>query len=164
MHAQSHPTLCHHKDSPGSSVHGILQARILEWIAVPSSRDLPDPGIKLASPALQVDSLPLSHWGKPRDCDAHQIFYFFLDVSKAPCLWGRPSDYFHQKKNGSCDAGCFPTQAVKSFHGIPRFCLACHGRWQCLGSWASCTQVSEWKPGAESLTLTSLNKHMCSLR
>ena len=98
MHAQSHPTLCHHKDSPGSSVHGILQARILEWIAVPSSRDLPDPGIKLASPALQVDSLPLSHWGKHRDCDAHQIFYFFLDVSKAPCLWGRPSDYFHQKK------------------------------------------------------------------
>ena len=31
---------------PGSSVHGILQARILEWVAMPSSRDLPDPGIK----------------------------------------------------------------------------------------------------------------------
>ena len=40
---------------PGSSFHGILQARILEWISMPSSRDLPDPGIKpvsLASPAL----------------------------------------------------------------------------------------------------------------
>ena len=40
---------------PGSSVHGIPQARILEWVAVPSSRDLPDPGIKpqsLISPAL----------------------------------------------------------------------------------------------------------------
>ena len=39
----------------GSSVHGILQARILEWAAMPSSRDLPDPGIKLesfVSPAL----------------------------------------------------------------------------------------------------------------
>ena len=27
--------------------------------------DLPDPGIKPASPALQVDSLPLNHWGSP---------------------------------------------------------------------------------------------------
>ena len=36
----------------GSSVHGILQARILEWVAMPSSRDLPDPGIKLGSLAL----------------------------------------------------------------------------------------------------------------
>ena len=42
---------------PGSSVHGILQARILEWIAIPFSRDLPDPGIELGPPALQADSL-----------------------------------------------------------------------------------------------------------
>ena len=41
---------------PGSSVHGILQARILEWIAFPSG-DLPNPGIEPRSPALQVDSL-----------------------------------------------------------------------------------------------------------
>ena len=31
---------------PGSSVHGLLQARILEWVAMPSSRDLPAPGIE----------------------------------------------------------------------------------------------------------------------
>ena len=37
---------------PDSSVHGILQARILEWVAMPSSGDLPDPGIKPVSPAL----------------------------------------------------------------------------------------------------------------
>ena len=40
---------------PGSSVHGILQARILEWVAMPSSGDLPDPGIEpvyFTSPAL----------------------------------------------------------------------------------------------------------------
>ena len=37
---------------PGSSVHGILQARILEWVAVSFSRDLPDPGIEPASSAL----------------------------------------------------------------------------------------------------------------
>ena len=43
---------------PGSSVHGISQAKILEWIAIPFSSDLPDPEIKPGSPALQVDSLP----------------------------------------------------------------------------------------------------------
>ena len=40
---------------PISSVRGVLQARILEWVAVPSSRDLPNPGIEptsLASPSL----------------------------------------------------------------------------------------------------------------
>ena len=101
------PTLRNPMDCslPGSSVHGILQARILQWVAVPSSRgssqprdqtqvsritggfftiwdtreaqedwsgqpipspgDLPDPGIKWASPALQGDSLPveLPAWG-----------------------------------------------------------------------------------------------------
>ena len=40
---------------PGSSVRGIFQARILEWVAISFSRDLPDPGIEpvsLALPAL----------------------------------------------------------------------------------------------------------------
>ena len=85
--------------------HGILQARILEWVAVPFSRgssqprdqtqvshiaggfstsgttreaqeywsgqpipspgELPDPGIKMGSPALQADSLPAELLGKP---------------------------------------------------------------------------------------------------
>ena len=55
---------------PGSSVHGILQARLLDWVALLSSGDLPDPGIKLMSPAapgLQADPLPLSHQGSPPD-------------------------------------------------------------------------------------------------
>ena len=45
--AQSYLTLCNPMDcSPsGSSIHGILQARILEWVAFPFSRDLPDPEI-----------------------------------------------------------------------------------------------------------------------
>ena len=40
---------------PGSSVHGILQAGTLEWVAISSSGDLPNPGIEpgsLMSPAL----------------------------------------------------------------------------------------------------------------
>ena len=50
----------------GSSVHGILQARIPERVAIPFPGDLPDPGIEPRSPALQVDSLPSELPGKPR--------------------------------------------------------------------------------------------------
>ena len=63
-------TLCDPMDSgpPGSSVHGIFQARILEWVVVPFSRDLPNPGIdplSLMSPALQMGPLPIVPPGKP---------------------------------------------------------------------------------------------------
>ena len=55
MHAklfQSCPTLCNPMDysPPGSSVHGFLQARILEWVAMPSSRGSFGP--RIMSPAL----------------------------------------------------------------------------------------------------------------
>ena len=51
-------TLCDRMDCspPGSSVHGIPQARILEWVAISSSRDIPNPAIKPVSPELQADS------------------------------------------------------------------------------------------------------------
>ena len=45
---------------PGTSVFGISQARILEWVAISFSRGLPHPGIGPPSPALQVDSFLLS--------------------------------------------------------------------------------------------------------
>ena len=61
-------TLCDPVDYslPGSSVYGILQARILEWVAISFSRDLSDPGIKLGSLALQADSLPSEPPGSRR--------------------------------------------------------------------------------------------------
>ena len=64
---QSCLTLCNPMDCspPGSSVHGIRQAKILEWLAMPSSRGLPKPGIKPRSPTLQADSLPCEPPGKP---------------------------------------------------------------------------------------------------
>ena len=62
---QSSPTLCDPMDCspPGSSVHGILQARILEWVAFSSPEDLSNPGINLCPFCLlhwQTCSLPLS--------------------------------------------------------------------------------------------------------
>ena len=52
-------TLCDPTDyiPLGSSVHGILQARILEWVAIPFSRKLSRSGIEPGSPALQVNCL-----------------------------------------------------------------------------------------------------------
>ena len=51
--------------SPGSSIHGILQARILEWVAILFSRGTSNPWIKPRSPILQADSLPSDPPGKP---------------------------------------------------------------------------------------------------
>ena len=62
---QSCPTLC---DPMAYTVHGILQARILEWVAFPFSKDPrdPNPGIEPKSPTLQADSLPAEPQGKPK--------------------------------------------------------------------------------------------------
>ena len=71
-------TLCNPMDCslPGSSVHGILQARILEWAAISFSRDLPDPGIEPWSTALQADSLLSEPLGKPHiNPSAHSHCY-----------------------------------------------------------------------------------------
>ena len=83
--AQSCPTFCDPRDwgPPVSSVNGILQAKILECVAIPFSRgNLPDPGIKPGSPALQADSLPSE--GKPQ---ALQVLSRFSRVQLFATLW-----------------------------------------------------------------------------
>ena len=57
-------TLC---DPMDCTVLGILQARILERVAFPFSRDLPNPEIEPRSPTLQADSLPAEPQGKPKN-------------------------------------------------------------------------------------------------
>ena len=57
-------TLCSHVDySP--PIHGISQARILEWVAISSSGDLPDPGMEPTSPALASGFFSPESQGKP---------------------------------------------------------------------------------------------------
>ena len=51
---------------PGSFVHGILQARILEWIAIPSPGDLPNLWFESGSPSLHVNSLQSEPIGEPK--------------------------------------------------------------------------------------------------
>ena len=66
----SHVWLCDPMDCslPGSSVDGILQARILEWVVMPSSRGSSQHRIKPGSPVLQAHSLPLSQQWSPITC------------------------------------------------------------------------------------------------
>ena len=46
---------------------GILQAKMLEWVAMPSPKDLPNPVIEPRSPILQADSLLTEPLGKPKN-------------------------------------------------------------------------------------------------
>ena len=64
----------------GSSVHGILQARILEWVACPPPGDLPNTGIEPRSLAMQVDSLPPEPPGKPLFFSNNLLLFFFFLV------------------------------------------------------------------------------------
>ena len=61
---QSYLTLCKPMDY---TVHEILHARILEWVAFAFSRDLPNSGIKSRSPTLHTESLPTEPQGKPKN-------------------------------------------------------------------------------------------------
>ena len=124
-------TLCDSMDCspPGSSVHGNLQARLLEWVDFPSSRgssqprywtqvslivggfftswatregqeywsgwpipssaDLPDPGIYSGSHALQADSLPADLWGKP-----FQLYHYVYLLNENQ-KWSFPLLYYN---------------------------------------------------------------------
>ena len=68
--AQSCLTLCDPIDYslPGSSVHGIFQARMLEWWPFPSPGDLADPGVEPSSPALAGRFFTAEPPGKPNSC------------------------------------------------------------------------------------------------
>ena len=71
--SQSCPILCNPMDY---TVHGILQARILEWVAFPFflfSRGSSQPGIEPRSPTLQVDYLPAEQPGKPKNTEVRGL-------------------------------------------------------------------------------------------
>ena len=130
---------------PGFSINGILQARILVWVAVPFSRDLPNPGMESRSPVLQADSLPSEPPGKP------------IEESRLPCPppgdlpnpWLKPrspalkADSLPTEPPGnpktkgvgslSLLQGIFPTQECRGllhcrqilYHGSPTLCCRC---------------------------------------
>ena len=91
---QSCLTLCNPMDRStlGSSVDGILQARILEWVAIPSPRNLSNPEIKPGSSTLQADSLPSEPPGKPYG----NLYYVFGEVYPINPTFYEPHGLFFQ--------------------------------------------------------------------
>ena len=85
--AQLFPTLC---DPMDYTVHGILQARILEWVASPFSRGLPNPGIKLRSPTFQADSLPAEPHRKPKNTEVGSLSLLQRIFLTQESNWGLP--------------------------------------------------------------------------
>ena len=82
----------------GSSVHGISQARILEWVAIPFSKGSSHPGIEPRSPTLWADSLP----GEPQGLFLSQFSLSVvsnslqthgLQKARLPCPSPTPRDY-----------------------------------------------------------------------
>ena len=64
----------------GSSVHGILQARILEWVAIPFSRGSAGSGIERGSPTLKADFLPSVIPGTPHIQGIDQQITLMLQI------------------------------------------------------------------------------------
>ena len=97
----------------GSFVHGIFQARMLEWVVIPHSRDLPYPGIEpksTASPALAGGFLTTSTtWEAQRRARELELFIFLI------WSWGSCS------VSGECSLGlpgetlCSPQRIQKSY-------------------------------------------------
>ena len=91
--AQSCPSLCNIMDCspPGSSVHGILQAIILEWVATSFPGNLPNSGIEPASSALRWILYHLSHEGSHQSPEAPPAPYKDLPDWCGDYLPGCPS-------------------------------------------------------------------------
>ena len=94
---------------PGASVHGIFQTRILEWVAISFSRDLPDPGIEPGSPELQADSLPSGLIGKPQKWKSVSPVQLFATQARTlECFFTSPADI----SNPGVEPGSPALQAV----------------------------------------------------
>ena len=95
---------------PGSSLHGISQARVLEWVTISSSRGLPDPGIEpvsSASPVLTGGFFTTVLPGKPLLlllCHPKLISQVFLSTVE------RNIEHFHIAE----DPGCVSIQRALS--------------------------------------------------
>ena len=86
---------------PSISVYGILQARILKWVVILSPGLFPNPGMECVSPALQADSLHLSHQGSPiilsvqfsRPVVSNSLLPHGVQHIRAPCPSPTPRVY-----------------------------------------------------------------------
>ena len=129
MYAQSLqrcPTLCNPMvcSPPGSSVCVILQARILERVAIFYSRISPTQGSKLHLPHSYVDYLPLSHMGSPRESLLPTITTFSTFL-KVPLMFPQSTAIYFVSGSHHC---CLWSLGLS----LP-YLVLCHGDSFCHG-------------------------------
>ena len=103
----------------GTTVHGILQARILEWVAIPFSRYLPNPGIEPRSLTLQVDSLLAELQEKPKNTGVDSLSLLqgiFLTQELNRGLLHCRQNLYHLSYQGMESRGEY--QLIKGFPGV----------------------------------------------
>ena len=143
---------------PGSSVHGISQARILEWVAITLSGDLPDPGIKpmsLASPALAGRFFTTEPPGK--SC----VKWSFINISKRHLgTWYSTSAAAAAAKSlQSCPTLCNPIDSSPPGSPIARILQASTLEWVAI----TFSPAWKWKVEVKSLSPVWLSDPMdCS--
>ena len=131
---------------PGSSVHRLLQARTLEWVAIPFSRESSQrrdqTHVSFCFLHCQVDSLPLAPPGKPSRFHTHALIYnICLFISDLTLLCTTGSKFIYLTRTDS-NAFFFkavrqkPTQyckvnILKKKFFFKRTTLGCHNTW-CL--------------------------------
>ena len=92
---QLYPTLCNPMDCslPGSSVHRILQSRILQWVAIPFSRGFSWPRDWTQVSHMQADSLPSELPGKPmvlKELLSSSQPWLYISLLPSAYLWKSP--------------------------------------------------------------------------
>ena len=121
------------------TVHGILQARILEWGAFPFSGGSPTPGIKPRSPALKVDSLPAEPQGKPKNTRVGTLSLLQQIFLTQELIWGLLHcrwilyQLSYQGSPYSCNRPLFPLP----FGGLPISNPLYHVPWPQRWAWDS---------------------------
>ena len=162
---------------PSSSVHGILQARILEWVAMPSSRgNFPSPGIKPASPTSnlcwQSRSLTLASLWHVRQTSGSwynfQIHWFSCDpiAQQGGSLWNKHSTISLLPPSTCCP--CLPLTAPNQEREPGSLWMSPHRQPPedreekedaSGGQRRTCRAMISWQWGPESARTQHLSKH-----
>ena len=136
---------------PGSSVHGIFQARIWGGLPFPSPGDLRDPGTEPRFPALQADALPSEPPGKP----GFEPMFLWKESSCLFFFFDCPGSSFLFAGFLSSGFSCCWAQILE--HAGLRSCRsqALGHRLSCCGTWASllCSMWDPLGPGIEPMSL-----------
>ena len=153
---------------PGSSVHGILQARILEWVAMPSSRGSSHPRYQTLDSCIScIGRKRLYHWTKAAQTAGQLMrslsrLVFVLLLPFMSLYFPVPPEYHlslhillsSARPLGYISLSC--TEDIQPEHGSS-FCNPCHSHFWCFSSLNSFTVEIEtiYSGNLDSILMTS---------